>query len=445
MDNEILEINYSKPLGKGAYSQVFQGRYRDISNNIIRNVAVKVIFTNNLEKNVYSQLKREVDIIKLLKENPHPNIVKYYDIRYGKGKIIIAMELCNGGELKNEIRKFIDMNIVQNYFNQILIGYDHLLKLNIQHRDIKSSNILITKDSKGEKIIKIIDFGLSKIISNDIINMNSTICGSPFYMAPELLNHQSYDSKSDIWSLGVLLYEMIYSNPPFHTCKKIKVFKNNILNNEIRFPFQRNINSTYKIPTDIITYMKQLLEPDPTERINWTNISDAEWLNHNYDFDKENRIKKTRCNTFDIVYDNLECDDTNKNMSDSLTDEEFKNLLFNDTLGIEHKSTNNEKKFMDFKRTKSIDIHNDNDILDKRDLYDENTFIDVKDINENMISYIEEDSNKILSYLSQSSSFLKKLIYSSSAPVSSTIKICVEKSNTEIVKGFNKLKSNFNK
>lgn len=270
-----LKIYSDKILGKGSYSKVFPGRYKD------NMVAVKIISTIHLDDKVANQLSRELDIVRVLQKNPHPNIVQYYKIFNASDKMIIVMELCSGGELLKHIKKGLDYDSVRDYFTQILKGYKHLLSHNIVHRDIKSANLLLSND---RKTIKFIDFGLSKIFS---IDLNSTICGSPLYMAPELLNQQDYDSKSDIWSLGVLLYEMVYGITPFHECKTMKSLKQAVPSNKIKYSYY-STQKLYRVPDNLIKYMKRLLELDPDKRIDWNDMNNADWLTLSNDSDSYN-------------------------------------------------------------------------------------------------------------------------------------------------------------
>jgi serine/threonine protein kinase len=293
--NIDLDIYYEKILGKGSFSRVFPGKYRG------ELVAVKIISTKHLKPEVSKQLQRELQVIRILQKTPHNNIASYYKILQTDNKMIIVMELCSGGELTKYIKNGLDLETVRKYFLQILDGYKHLIELDIVHRDIKAANILLSQD---KQTIKFIDFGLSKICT---VNLNQTICGSPLYMAPELLNHQNYDSRSDIWSLGVVLYEMVYGVTPFYQCKVIKTLKQAIQTNSINYP-DKNYNNTYNVPPDLVTYIKNLLHLDPSQRIDWNDLHSAKWLRTpvrdilDHHLDHEDKKNKDDDNNTNINY-----------------------------------------------------------------------------------------------------------------------------------------------
>ena len=122
----------------------------------------------------------------------------------------MILEYQENGDLSKFLnKKPLKEMYAKKYLKQLADGLKYLLDNNILHRDLKPQNILLTDDY----ILKITDFGLARYYQQD--NMITTICGSPLYMAPELLKNDKYNIKSDIWSLGVIIYQMVMKNHPF--------------------------------------------------------------------------------------------------------------------------------------------------------------------------------------------------------------------------------------
>jgi serine/threonine-protein kinase ULK/ATG1 len=148
-----------------------------------------------------------------MKKLNHPNIAKFYDVIYDNDKVYIAMEYCNGGDLAKYITKNKKVND-HTFFHEIIEGIKYLHKNKIIHRDIKPATFLI-----HDNHIKITDFGFSKILkNNELVN---TFCGSPLYMAPDVLKHNKYSYNSDIWSMGVILYELITKRHPYYETQAV--------------------------------------------------------------------------------------------------------------------------------------------------------------------------------------------------------------------------------
>lgn len=277
-----IEIYYDALIGKGACSNVYLGTYKKkLANNKYdsKYIAVKIIDTDGLKKKTLDQYKREIDIIRILRKNPHKNIPEYYKIKHDTdaGRIIIAMEWCKRGNLKSEIKKGLSMLEIQRIYSQIIDGYNHLLSLNIIHRDMKGDNITLTEDGT----VKIIDYGLSKIISTD---MTSTFVGSPAYMSPERINEEEYGRDSDIWSLGVILHEMIYYTIPFRNCKNIKQLKKRAKNGESIYLSPERIEKVngknIAVPIDplLIEYLEGCLNINYFERYKWEDMIILNWV-----------------------------------------------------------------------------------------------------------------------------------------------------------------------
>ena len=151
---------------------------------------------------------------KILKELSHPNIIHFREVLTDKDYLYIVMDYADGGDLSMKIReqegKFFDENKILDWFTQVCLAIKHIHDRKILHRDIKSQNIFLMKNRQ----IKLGDFGIAKCL-NQTIDKAKTYVGTPYYLSPEIINSQPYDFKSDIWSLGVLLYEMCALKMPF--------------------------------------------------------------------------------------------------------------------------------------------------------------------------------------------------------------------------------------
>ena len=164
---------------------------------------------------------RIVQEVNILHELHHPNIVKYYDriIDKKNTKLYIVMEYCPGGDLSQLIKRnrktnqYFSEDIIWKIFSQVssALYACHTHKDGIiLHRDIKPSNIFIDQENN----IKLGDFGLSRILNKEI-NFAVSRVGTPYYMSPEQIENIKYNEKSDIWSLGCFLYELVTFHPPF--------------------------------------------------------------------------------------------------------------------------------------------------------------------------------------------------------------------------------------
>ena len=158
-------------------------------------------------------LENEIQVLRSCRNN---NIVQLIDIKKTANNIYLVLEYCNEGDLLHYVkgRKKLPQEEAVEYFVQILHAFQTLVKNKIMHRDFKLANVL-----KHDGYIKVADFGFSKLLGTED-QMVETILGSPLNMAPEVLDHKKYNSKADIWSIGVAFYEMIFGkySPPQTEC-----------------------------------------------------------------------------------------------------------------------------------------------------------------------------------------------------------------------------------
>ncbi|CAD8108544.1 unnamed protein product [Paramecium primaurelia] len=243
-------------LGEGAFGKVYRGN--KISTNM--EVAIKKIDSQMINKDQYliDALNSEVQIMKQL---DHPNIVKFIDKFTTDRSIYIVTEYCADGDLRNIMKgRKIPETEVNQIFCQLACGFKELVKANIIHRDLKPANIM---NHRG--IVKIADFGFSKIVDNFKGDLLRTCVGSPLYMAPQILKKEKYTTKSDIWSLGIIYYEMIYGNSPW-TGMDEKSLTQNIMKQPLRFPSHIQLSEFGK------NFITKALEKEESKRMEWNDL-----------------------------------------------------------------------------------------------------------------------------------------------------------------------------
>ena len=270
------EIFLNNMIGKGSYSNVYMGRIIDekiINENMLSSdiIAVKKIKMDNLDQKSFKMISDEVNIMqKIMKLNTTcNNIIKCIDIIEEFDFIYIIMEYCENGDLSKLIGKPIKENIVKYYFSQIINALCFLNENNIIHRDIKPKNILLKKDKRE---LVLCDFGFARIKTMQRVK---TICGSPLYMAPELLEEKSYTDIVDIWAIGMILYEMIYGKHPYEECKDIDDLKE-FSKKSITIP--PTCNTNINVTEDCIDLMKKMLEKEEKNRITLDNLFKHPWI-----------------------------------------------------------------------------------------------------------------------------------------------------------------------
>ncbi|KAF0774968.1 hypothetical protein AaE_001331 [Aphanomyces astaci] len=191
-------------IGKGGFGTVFSAL--DLRNG--KSVAIKQVSLIDMAKEELAAIESE---IKLLKKLHHENIVKYYNTIKEEDYLYIVLEYMENGSLAQFMKKFgtLSETLVAMYITQVLRGLAYLHAQGVLHRDVKGANILTTKDG----LVKIADFGVA-IKLNEAQKSNSVV-GSPYWMAPEVIEMAGWSSASDIWSVGCTIIELLTQKPPY--------------------------------------------------------------------------------------------------------------------------------------------------------------------------------------------------------------------------------------
>jgi len=216
--------SFGKVLGKGGFSVVKLATNKETG----KQAAIKVI-DKEAGKDELSLMQREIDIMRKLK---HKNIVELYDVFDEADHLYLVLEFITGGELFEQIvsRGHYSERDAANIIRQILEAVDYMHSNGVAHRDLKPENLLCS--GKDNMDIKITDFGLSKSFGESTLQ---TACGTPDYVAPEVLLGKPYDSSVDIWSVGVITYILLCGFPPFYGKDNQEIFEK-IMQAKFDFP-----------------------------------------------------------------------------------------------------------------------------------------------------------------------------------------------------------------
>lgn len=204
-------------LGKGSFGKVMLVRKKD-TNKVY---AMKIIKKALIQK--YKHVDHTKTERKLLGELDHPFLVKLRYAFQSKTKLYMVMDFVNGGELFFHLKRsrVFSQDRTKFYAAEILLGLEYLHGLGIVYRDLKAENILV--DPSGH--IKLTDFGLSKKFFSPETFKTYSFCGTPEYLAPEVLLGTGHDIAVDYWSFGVLIYEMLAGELPFYSNNRQTLYK----------------------------------------------------------------------------------------------------------------------------------------------------------------------------------------------------------------------------
>ncbi|KAJ2721389.1 Serine/threonine-protein kinase [Coemansia sp. Benny D115] len=281
----IGDYELGSQIGKGSFATVYKGLNKRTSSP----VAVKSVIRSSLTRRLLENLETEINILRTVK---HPNVVELIDCLKSRNHIHLIMEYCALGDLASYMRKRRDhpalrnehgglaLDIVRSFVRQLGQAMRFLRSRDVIHRDIKTQNILLQPPpgyvmGESEALgvvpeIKIADFGFARNLPSSALA--ETLCGSPLYMAPEILHYEPYDAKADLWSIGAVVYEMLAGKQPFHASNHVELAR--IIertNDNIVFPDEQRGGSE---PLDPVLkhLVRGLLKMNPAERMSFEDF-----------------------------------------------------------------------------------------------------------------------------------------------------------------------------
>lgn len=290
-------------LGSGSCSKVYYGIHKVKQEE----VAIKKLAFDQLPDVLKARTVKEINILQSVN---HPNIIKLYDYKFDKDKLFLITEYCNGGNLSEWLSRrdqTVSPDEILSVIKQILDGFQYLMENRIIHRDIKPQNILIHEPLT----VKICDFGFSQTFKEQM-SMFKTVCGTPLYMSPEIISMKPYTFKSEIWSIGVLLYDIFFRCHPYGQLESMTDYRSKIMDppfiSHITL-FREDMNITFTNLLKAMLSLEPENRPDITDIILAIRVSegkDDNQFNFEEDYLKIDIIQES--NQKSIVLENIKSD-----------------------------------------------------------------------------------------------------------------------------------------
>ncbi|KAL6760431.1 kinase-like domain-containing protein [Haematococcus lacustris] len=253
-------------IGVGSFATVWRAVYQSTG----ALVAIKEIHTDKLNSKLHASLASEISV---LQRTAHKNIVGLVELLQEPGRIFLVLEYCGGGDLSHYLRRYgrVPEGQARHLLLQLVEGLKVLRSHNLIHRDLKPQNLLLT-DGSRQPGLKIADFGFARDLQPQ--GLAETLCGSPLYMAPEILQFHKYDAKADLWSVGVILFELLAGKPPYNGINHLQLLKNIERGEGGRLPdaIADALSPACK------QLLHQLLRRNPVERIGYEEFFDHPFL-----------------------------------------------------------------------------------------------------------------------------------------------------------------------
>ncbi|KAK4858333.1 hypothetical protein QYF36_014817 [Acer negundo] len=263
----VGKYELGRTLGEGSFAKVKFARNTGTGEN----VAIKILDKEKVLKHkMIGQIKREISTMKLIR---HPNVIRMYEVMASKSRIYIVLEFVTGGELFDKIasKGRLKEDEARLYFQQLINAVDYCHSRGVYHRDLKPENLLL--DANG--VLKVSDFGLSALpqqVRED--GLLHTTCGTPNYVAPEVINNKGYDgAKADLWSCGVILFVLMAGYLPFEESNLMALYKK---------IFKADFKSPPWFSSSAKKLITRILDPNPLTRITIAEVIENEWFKKGY-------------------------------------------------------------------------------------------------------------------------------------------------------------------
>ena len=269
VQNKSLFDKYEvkQKIGKGKFGLVKSG----INKETKKPVAIKIMAKKNMDKSDMELAKVEIDILKIAQ---HPNIIKLYDVFENENYIYIIMEYCSGGDLLSyfEYHEYeLPEAKVCEIVHKLSMAVYYLHSYGIVHRDLKPENILMT-DLSSSADMRLLDFGLSKIVGND------EKCTEPYgtlsFVAPEVLQGKPYDKSVDLWSIGIITFLLLCGYLPFDDKHSEREIARQTIQDPV--PYENKIWS--KLSPEAKTFVDGLLQKKPEKRYTIKEVLEHPWI-----------------------------------------------------------------------------------------------------------------------------------------------------------------------
>ncbi|KAH7407770.1 cell division control protein-like protein 15 [Cadophora sp. MPI-SDFR-AT-0126] len=259
-DPGLKDYRLGECLGKGAFGSV----YKAFNWGTGEAVAVKQIKLGDLPKSELRMIEAEIDLLKNLH---HDNIVKYLGFVKSSDCLNIILEYCENGSLHSICKSYgkFPENLVGVYMGQILMGLQYLHDQGVIHRDIKGANILTTKDGK----VKLADFGVSTSTLAGA-DKEAQVVGTPYWMAPEIIQLSGATPASDIWSLGCTVIELLEGKPPYHKLAPMPALF--AIVNDDHPPLPEGVSPAAR------DFLMQCFQKDPNLRVSARKLLKHAWI-----------------------------------------------------------------------------------------------------------------------------------------------------------------------